>query len=45
MRNPQTESATVPTGGTRFWRSFLPWQLWRFACINIRMLRMILRAH
>ena len=37
--------APVPTGWTRFLRTFLPWQIIRFAAINLRMLRMISKSH
>ena len=37
--------APRPTRTTVFLRTFLPWQLWRFAAINIRMLRVIARSH
>lgn len=37
--------ATKPTGFTVFLRSFLPWQLVRFAVINLKMLRIIHRSH
>lgn len=37
--------APSPTRLTRALRTFLPWQLWRFAVINIRMLRMIAKSH
>jgi hypothetical protein len=32
---------TRPTGPTLFLRTFIPWQLWRFARINLKMLRII----
>jgi hypothetical protein len=32
---------TRPTGWTRFTRTFVPWQLWRFARINMKMIRII----
>lgn len=35
----------VPTARTRALRTFIPWQLWRFAVINLRMLRMIAKSH
>ena len=40
-------SATVPvpTRGTLFLRTFLPWQVWRFISINLRMIAMIRRSH
>ncbi|MDD2942430.1 MAG: hypothetical protein PHC51_05615 [bacterium] len=37
--------ASKPTGSTLFWRTFLPWQFWRFCVINLRMLVMISRSH
>jgi hypothetical protein len=42
-----TESfyATTPTRFTLFLRTFLPWQLWRFARINLKMLRIIGKSH
>lgn|GEM_PF-1064314 len=38
-------AATLPTPLTRFWRTFLPYQFFRFIVINIKMLRLILRSH
>jgi hypothetical protein len=37
--------STKPTGFTVFMRTFLPWQLVRFAVINLKMLRIIRRSH
>jgi hypothetical protein len=37
--------ATKPTRFTVFLRTFLPWQLVRFALINLKMLRIIRRSH
>ena len=37
--------ATKPTRFTVFLRTFLPWQLVRFAFINLKMLRIIHRSH
>jgi hypothetical protein len=37
--------ATKPTGSTVFLRTFLPWQLWRFVEINLRMIRIIRKSH
>lgn len=37
--------ASRPTRATVFLRTFVPWQLWRFAAINLRMLRVIARSH
>lgn len=35
----------VPTGFTRFMRTFLPWQLIRFAIINLKMLIVVSKSH
>ena len=37
--------ATKPTPFTVFLRTFLPWQLWRFVWINLKMLRIIRKGH
>jgi hypothetical protein len=37
--------ATKPTRFTVFMRTCLPWQLWRFAMINLKMVRIIFRSH
>lgn len=37
--------ATKPTHATVFMRTFLPWQLWRFAVINLKMIAMIRLSH
>ena len=37
--------ATKPTRFTRFLRVFLPYQLWRFAVINLKMVRIISKGH
>jgi hypothetical protein len=45
---PQTTEAfyaTTPTRATIFWRTFLPWQLWRFVVINLKMIRIIWLGH
>ncbi|MEP7384445.1 MAG: hypothetical protein ABI910_22420 [Gemmatimonadota bacterium] len=44
---PYSEESFIPvaTAHTRAMRSFLPWQLWRFVVINLRMLRMIAKSH
>jgi hypothetical protein len=41
----KTFSAARPTKMTLFLRSFLPWQLYRFLVINIKMTIMILKSH
>lgn len=38
-------SATKPTKGTLFLRTFVPYQIWRFIRINLKMLRLIVRGH
>ncbi len=43
--NEQTSYVTRPTGRTLFLRTFLPWQLWRFAAINLKMIGIIRRSH
>jgi hypothetical protein len=42
---PRTPDAALPTRATVFMRTFLPWQLVRFAVINLKMLRLIRRSH
>ena len=37
--------APVPTRGTIFLRTFIPWQIVRFVAINLKMLRLIWRSH
>jgi hypothetical protein len=37
--------ATKPTRGTVMLRTFLPWQLWRFFRINLRMFSILRRSH
>ncbi len=37
--------ATKPTPSTIFWRTFIPWQVWRFVEINLRMIRIIGISH
>jgi len=37
--------APKPTSGVLFWRTFLPWQLWRFLVINFKMMGLIRRSH
>jgi len=37
--------ATKPTGLTLFLRTFLPWQIWRFVWINLKMLAIIRKSH
>jgi hypothetical protein len=37
--------AMKPSRAVLFWRTFLPYQLYRFIWINLRMLRMIFKSH
>jgi len=36
---------TTPTRRTVFMRTFLPWQLWRFMVINMKMINIIRQGH
>ena len=47
LRQPYEEGffASTPTRTRKFFRTFIPWQLWRFAAINVRMIRMIGKSH
>lgn len=45
MQPKQAVYATTPTGFTLFLRTFLPWQMWRFAWLNWKMMRIIARGH
>ncbi len=40
-----TAYVSKPTGRTLFWRTFIPWQAWRFAIINLKMIRIIGKGH
>ncbi len=42
MSHPQISR---PTRRTLFLRTFLPWQLWRFVRINLKMLGIIRSSH
>jgi hypothetical protein len=44
---PQTQLPyyTKPTRTTLFFRTFLPYQLWRFLRINLKMFGMMRRSH
>ena len=37
--------AMRPTPWVRFWRNFFPFQVWRFAVLNFRMLAVIWISH
>ena len=45
MKTDTTEYVTDPTRPTLFMRTFLPYQLWRFAVINLKMIDIIRRSH
>jgi hypothetical protein len=36
---------SVPTPRTRALRTFVPWQLWRFVVISLRILQLIAKSH
>jgi len=44
-RDGEWSYATKPTRWTLFWRTFLPWQAWRFVWLNVKMLKIIGRGH
>jgi hypothetical protein len=44
-RTRESFFATKPTRFTRFMRTFIPWQMVRFAVINLKMMRIIARSH
>jgi hypothetical protein len=41
----ETFNAPHPTRFTVFLRTFLPWQIYRFIAINLKMFRIISRSH
>jgi hypothetical protein len=45
MDSEKTNYVTRPTRRTLFLRTFLPWQLWRFLAINLKMVGIIRRSH
>ena len=45
MDDEKTQYVTKPTRFTLFLRTFLPWQAWRFAAINLKMIGIIRRSH
>ena len=45
MDDEKTHYVMTPTRWTLFLRTFLPWQLWRFAAINVKMLGIIRRSN
>jgi len=45
MTDEKLAYVTRPTKRTLFLRTFLPWQLWRFLAINLKMIGIIRRSH
>lgn len=45
IHSEAASGATIPTMWTRYIRRCLPYQLYRFTAINLRMLRVIFRSH
>ena len=45
MNDEKLRYVTTPTRTTVFLRTFLPWQAWRFAVINAKMIGIIRRSH
>ncbi len=40
-----SELPPMPTKSTIFLRNFIPWQIYRFIIINIKMIKLIYREH
>ena len=45
MDDEKLRYVTKPTRTTLFLRTFLPWQAWRFAVINLKMIDISRRSH
>jgi hypothetical protein len=45
MDDEKTLYVTKPTRLTLFMRTFLPFQIWRFVVINLKMIGIIRRSH
>jgi hypothetical protein len=45
MDDEKLRYVTKPTRMTLFLRTFVPWQAWRFAVINAKMIDIIRRSH
>jgi hypothetical protein len=45
MVDEKTHYVTKPTRSTLFLRTFLPFQIWRFVAINVKMVGIIRRSH
>jgi hypothetical protein len=41
----QESYAPMPTKGTIFWRTFIPWQFVRFIVLNIKILKIVVGGH
>ncbi len=41
----QESYAPMPTKSTIFWRRFIPWQVWRFIVLNIKILKIVVGGH
>jgi hypothetical protein len=41
----QHKDVMRPTRATVFFRTFIPWQIWRFIVINLKMLGIIKASH
>jgi hypothetical protein len=37
--------ATVPGKATQFFRKFIPWQIYRFIVLNLKMMRIVIGGH
>lgn len=35
----------IPTRSTRFWRTFVPYQLVRFVVLNLKIMRIVVGGH
>ena len=44
-RSDASKYAMKPSHWVLFWRTFFPYQLYRFVWINVRMLAMIWKSH
>lgn len=35
----------IPTAKTRFWRTCMIWQAWRFVVLNLKIMRIVVGGH
>ena len=35
----------VPTGGTKFWRSFIVWQFYKVWRVNYKIMKIVVKGH